>query len=141
MREYKQFYINGEWVDPVTPNDLDVINPANEEVCAHISLGSAADVDLAVAAAKTAFASYSRTSVAERVELLESCAEVYQKYYNDMAEAIREEMGAPAALANTAQAYTGLGHLQEAAKILKDFAFEEDMGPTVYSRSLSVFAG
>ena len=129
MREYKQFYINGEWVDPVTPNDLDVINPANEEVCAHISLGSAADVDLAVAAAKTAFASYSRTSVAERVELLESCAEVYQKYYNDMAEAIREEMGAPAALANTAQAYTGLGHLQEAAKILKDFAFEEDMGP------------
>lgn len=129
MREYKQFYINGQWVDPVTPNDLDVINPASEEVCAHISLGSAADVDLAVAAAKTAFASYSRTSVAERVELLESCAAVYQKYYNDMAEAIREEMGAPAALANTAQAYTGLGHLQEAAKILKDFAFEEDMGP------------
>ncbi|MEH6569021.1 MAG: aldehyde dehydrogenase family protein [Halioglobus sp.] len=129
MREYKQFYINGEWVDPVTPNDLDVINPANEEVCAHISLGSAADVDLAVAAAKTAFASYSRTSVAERIELLESCAEVYQKYYNDMAEAIREEMGAPLALANTAQAFTGLGHLQEAAKILKDFAFEEDMGP------------
>lgn len=129
MREYKQFYINGQWVDPVKPHDFDVINPATEEVCAHISLGSAADVDLAVAAAKTAFASYSRTSVAERVELLESCAEVYQKHYNDIAEAIREEMGAPAALANTAQAYTGLGHLQEAAKILKEFKFEEDMGP------------
>jgi aldehyde dehydrogenase (NAD+) len=139
MREYKQFYINGQWVDPVTPNDLDVINPATEEVCAHISLGSAADVDLAVAAAKTAFVSYSRTSVAERVELLESCAAVYQKYYNDMAEAIREEMGAPATLANTAQAYTGLGHLQEAAKILKDFAFEEDMGPhRVFKEAIGV---
>jgi aldehyde dehydrogenase (NAD+) len=139
MREYKQFYINGQWVDPVTPNDLDVINPATEDVCAHISLGSAADVDLAVAAAKTAFVSYSRTSVAERVELLESCAAVYQKYYNDMAEAIREEMGAPATLANTAQAYTGLGHLQEAAKILKDFSFEEDMGPhRVFKEAIGV---
>ena len=62
MREYKQFYINGEWVDPVTPNDFDVYNPATEEVCAHISLGSEADVDKAVAAAKAAFESFSRTS-------------------------------------------------------------------------------
>ena len=65
----------------------------------------------------------------ERIELLESCAEVYQKYYNDMADAIREEMGAPKELAAGAQAYTGLGHLQEAAKILKTFKFEEDLGP------------
>lgn len=128
MRDYKQFYINGSWVDPVTANDFDVINPATEDVCAQISLGSEADVDLAVAAAKSAFVTYSRTSVAERIELLESCAEVYQKYYNDIADAIREEMGAPQQLATTAQAYTGLGHLQEAAKILKTFAFEEDLG-------------
>ena len=128
MREYKQFYINGEWVDPVTPNVLDVINPANEEVCAQISMGSEADVDLAVAAAKAAFDSFSRTTVAERIELLESCAEVYQKYYNDIADAIREEMGAPQELATGAQAYCGLGHLQEAAKILKTFSFEEDLG-------------
>ncbi len=128
MREYKQFYINGEWVDPVTPNELDVINPANEEVCAHISMGSEADVDLAVAAAKAAFESYSRTSRAERIELLESCAEAYQKHYNDIADAIREEMGAPQALAAGGQAFCGLGHLQEAAKVLKDFPFEEEMG-------------
>ena len=128
MREYKQFYINGEWVDPVTPNELDVINPANEEVCAHISMGSEADVDLAVAAAKAAFESYSRTSRAERIELLESCAEAYQKHYNDIADAIREEMGAPQALAAGGQAFCGLGHLQEAAKVLKDFSFEEEMG-------------
>jgi aldehyde dehydrogenase (NAD+) len=128
MREYKQFYINGEWVDPTTPNDFDVINPANEEVCAHISMGSEADVNKAVAAAKAAFETFSRTSVQERVELLESCAAVYQKYYNDIADAIREEMGAPQELAAGAQAYCGLGHLQEAAKILKTFKFEEDLG-------------
>ena len=128
MREYKQFYINGEWVDPVTPNVLDVINPATEGVCAQISMGSEADVDLAVAAAKAAFESFSRTTVAERIELLESCAEVYQKYYNDIADAIREEMGAPQELAAGAQAFCGLGHLQEAAKILKTFSFEEDLG-------------
>jgi aldehyde dehydrogenase (NAD+) len=93
-----------------------------------ISLGSEADVDKAVAAAKAAFPSFSRTTRQERVELLESCAEVYQKYYKDIAAAISEEMGAPAKLANTAQAYCGLGHLQEAAKVLKDFAFEEDLG-------------
>jgi aldehyde dehydrogenase (NAD+) len=128
MREYKQFYINGEWVDPVTPNDFDVINPANEEVCAHISLGSEEDVNKAVAAAKTAFESYSRTSRQERIELLESCVEVYKKYYADIAEAIREEMGAPQGLAITAQAYTGQGHLEQAIKVLQDFQFEEGIG-------------
>ncbi|RLA46363.1 MAG: aldehyde dehydrogenase family protein [Gammaproteobacteria bacterium] len=128
MRDYRQFYINGEWVDPVTPNDFDVINPATEEVCAQISLGSEADVNNAVAAARAAFESFSRTSRQERIDLLESCAEVYQKYYNDIGEAIREEMGAPQKLAAGAQAFCGLGHLQEAAKILKTFEFEEELG-------------
>jgi aldehyde dehydrogenase (NAD+) len=130
MREYKQFYINGEWVDPVVPNSFDVINPATEEVCAHISLGSEEDVNRAVAAAKAAFASFSRTSVKERIELLESCAAVYQKHYNDIADAIREEMGAPQELAAGGQAFCGLAHLQQAAKVLKTFEFEEDLGST-----------
>ncbi len=129
MREYKQFYINGEWVEPSSPNSFDVINPATEEVCAQISLGNEEDVNKAVAAAKSAFESFSRTSVKERIELLESCVATYQKYYADIAEAIRLEMGAPASLAMTAQAYTGQGHLEEAAKVLKDFEFEEDRGP------------
>jgi aldehyde dehydrogenase (NAD+) len=128
MRDYRQFYINGEWVDPATPKDLEVINPANEEVCATISLGSEDDVNRAVAAAKTAFQSYGFSSRKERLDLLESCVATYQKYYNDMADAIREEMGAPKSLATTAQAHTGLGHLEQAAKVLKDFAFEEDLG-------------
>ena len=128
MREYMQFYINGEWVDPAKPNSLDVINPATEEVCAHISMGSEEDVNRAVAAAKAAFESYGRSSVKERLELLESCIEVYQKRYNDIADAIREEMGAPKELAAGAQAFCGLGHLQEAAKVLKTFKFEENLG-------------
>ena len=129
MREYKQFYINGQWVDPTTPHDFDVINPANEEVCAHISLGSEADVDKAVAAAKAAFATYSRTTRQERMELLQSCIATYEKRYHDIADAIREEMGAPKGLAETAQAHTGMGHLQQALKVLENFQFEEDLGP------------
>ncbi|MEM8563401.1 MAG: aldehyde dehydrogenase family protein [Pseudomonadota bacterium] len=128
MREYLQFYINGEWVDPITPKTHDVINPANEEVCAQISEGSEADVDRAVAAAKAAFKSFGRTSVQERLELLDSCIEAYQKHYNDIADAIREEMGAPKELAAGAQAYCGLGHLKEARKVLSTFQFEEDLG-------------
>lgn len=128
MREYKQFYINGQWVDPTTPHDHDVINPATEEVCAHISLGSEEDVNKAVAAAKTAFESFSRTSRQERIELLESCVESYKKHYMDIANAIREEMGAPQSLANTAQAYCGQGHLEEALKVLRTFEFEEQLG-------------
>ena len=128
MRENRQFYINGEWVDPVSPNSFDVINPATEEVCGHISMGSEADVDKAVAAAKAAFQTFSRTSTQERIELLESCIAVYKKYYLDIADAIREEMGAPHTLATTAQAYTGQGHLEEALRVLRTFKFEEDLG-------------
>ncbi len=128
MREYKQFYINGEWVDPVTANELEVINPATEQACALISMGSEADVDKAVAAAKGAFESFSRTTRQERIELLESCIATYQKYYVDIADAIREEMGAPLGLATGPQAYCGKGHLEEALKVLKTFDFEEDLG-------------
>ncbi|MDE0931300.1 MAG: aldehyde dehydrogenase family protein [Halioglobus sp.] len=128
MRENRQFYINGEWVDPTSPNSFDVINPATEEVCGHISMGSEADVDKAVAAAKTAFQTFSRTSTQERIELLESCIAVYKKYYLDIADAIRQEMGAPHTLATTAQAYTGQGHLEEALRVLRAFEFEEDLG-------------
>ncbi|MEQ8516820.1 MAG: aldehyde dehydrogenase family protein [Chromatocurvus sp.] len=128
MKECLKFYINGEWVDPAEKKTLDVINPATEQVCAHISLGGEADVNRAVAAARKAFDSYSQTSRQERVELLESCAAVYKKRYKDIAAAISEEMGAPITLAEKAQAHTGLGHLQQAARALRDFSFEEDLG-------------
>lgn len=128
MREYKQFYINGEWVEPTSPNNFDVLDPATEELCATISLGNETDVDKAVAAAKAAFETFSQTSVEDRIALLERIAEVYQSRIADMAEAIRLEMGAPISLASTAQAYAGLGHIMEAAKVLKTFAFDEQLG-------------
>ncbi|MFN2287619.1 MAG: aldehyde dehydrogenase family protein [Chromatocurvus sp.] len=139
MRDYTQFYIDGEWVDPATANPFDVINPATEEVCAQISLGGEADVNRAVEAARRAFGSYSQTSREERVELLESCAAVYKKRYQDIAAAVSEEMGAPITLAEKAQAHTGLGHLQEAARVLREFPFEEDLGANrVFKEAIGV---
>ena len=130
MREYMKFYIDGEWVDPVTPKSLDVINPANEEVSGHISAGSAADVDRAVAAAKKAFVTYSQTTREERIELLQRVLAEYQKRFPDVAAAITEEMGAPVSLAQRAQAPIGMAHIATGIEVLKNYKFEEDRGPT-----------
>ena len=130
MRDYLKFYIDGKWVDPVTPKTLDVINPANEEVAGHISMGSEADVDAAVKAAQKAFETYSLTTREERIELLERIIVEYQKRYEDMAKAITEEMGAPSWLAQRAQAAMGIGHVQTAVEVLKNYKFEEDRGTT-----------
>ncbi len=134
MRDYLKFYINGAWVDPVTPKTLDVINPATEGVAGRISMGSAADVDAAVKAARAAFASYSQTSVADRVALLEAILDEYKKRYADMAAAITEEMGAPAMLAQKAQAAMGVGHLSTALNVLKDYKFSEQRGSTLLAK-------
>ncbi len=125
MREMLQFYIDGKWVDPVTPNTLDVVNPATEEVCGRISLGSKADVDLAVAAAKKAFATYSQTTRTERVDLLQSILDEFTKRHDDIAEAIMDEMGAPWSLARNAQAASGPQHIKASLRALKNFEFEE----------------
>jgi aldehyde dehydrogenase (NAD+) len=130
MRDYLKFYINGAWVEPTTPRKLAVINPATEEVCGHVSNGSAADVDKAVAAARTAFETFSRTSREERIDLMERILAEYQKRFGDIAQAITEEMGAPASLAQRAQAPVGLGHISTGIAVLKSFQFEEDRGPT-----------
>jgi aldehyde dehydrogenase (NAD+) len=90
MQEHLKFYINGEWVDPVTPATLDVINPTTEEPFARISMGSAADVDKAVAAAKGAFDSFSQTTVAERIELFGAILGEYTKRYDEIAEVVVE---------------------------------------------------
>jgi len=130
MREYLKFYIDGQWVDPVTPKTLDVINPATEAVAGKISAGSSADVDKAVAAAKKAFESYSQTTREERIDLLERIQAEYQKRFGDIAHAITEEMGAPASLAQRAQAPIGIGHIATGIAVLKNFQFEEDRGGT-----------
>jgi len=131
MREMLQFYIDGQWVDPVTPNTVDVINPATEEACGRISLGSAADVDLAVAAAKRAFGSYSQTTREERVELLEVILAEYAKRFDEIAEAIMDEMGAPLDLARDSQAASGTQHIKAAIRALQAFKFEEHIRATL----------
>jgi aldehyde dehydrogenase (NAD+) len=131
MREYLKFYIGGQWVDPVELKTLDVINPATEEVSGKIALGSAADVDRAVKAARKAFATWSPTSREERIGVLQRILEQYQKRSADLGTAITEEMGAPKALANGFQVGLGAGHLSTAIEVLKNFRFEEPRGATL----------
>jgi aldehyde dehydrogenase (NAD+) len=131
MQERLQFYIDGRWVDPVEGRPFDVIDPSTEEPIARIALGSAKDVDLAVAAARRAFESYSQTTREERLALLQAIVQEYQKRYNEIAETISREMGAPLWLAKAAQAATGLGHLTQTIEVLRDYPFEEVRGATL----------
>jgi aldehyde dehydrogenase (NAD+) len=131
MKDCRKFYIDGKWVNPAKARDFEVINPASEEPIATISLGSASDVDKAVAAAKKAFESYSETTVEERLALLRRIIEVYKAKSEEMAETISQEMGAPISLSRAAQAPAGLGHLFEIVKVLEHFKFEELKGSTL----------
>ncbi|MGN5239770.1 aldehyde dehydrogenase family protein [Rhodococcus sp. SJ-3] len=128
MREYVKFYIDGQWTDPAQSSTFEVINPATEEVAGTVSLGSSADVDKAVAAARRAFPAWSATSREERLALLEKILDVYQRRMGDIATALTEEMGAPAALASGFQVNLGLGHLTTAIEVLRNFVFEEQRG-------------
>ena len=129
MKICEEFYINGEWVKPINDlKTLDVINPATEEVFGRIALGDKDDVDAAVEAALTAFESFGYSSVDERVSLLEKILEVYQGKYDEIAETISSEMGAPIGLSKAAQAATGLGHFSTALETLKNYKFEEVKG-------------
>jgi aldehyde dehydrogenase (NAD+) len=127
MREHLQQFIGGQWVDSQGGKRHEVINPATEEACTIITLGTAADVDAAVAAARAAFPAFSRTTVAERLALLDRICEVYKARMGDIAAAISEEMGAPISLAMAAQAPIGLGHLKSAARALQSFEWQEEL--------------
>jgi aldehyde dehydrogenase (NAD+) len=124
----RQFYIDGAWVDPIEPKELKVINPATEEVAGVISMGSAKDVDRAVMAARRAFDSYSRSTPAERLALLERMLAAYKAHYDEIAQAISVEMGAPITLSKTSQTGIGVGHISAMIEVLKNFKFEEMRG-------------
>ena len=125
MLDKRKFYINGKWVSPSKPNDLEVINPSNEDHYAVISLGSKEDIDKAVKVAKTAFESWRKTSKEERLKLLEKLLEVYKKRFNEMAKAISDEMGAPMDWATEVQTGSGQAHLEDFILRLKEFNFDE----------------
>lgn len=134
MREYLNFYIDGEWVAPESPASLEVVNPATGAVCGRISMGGEADVDKAVAAAKRAFPTFSATSRDDRVGLLKAILETFAERHDDIAEAIMEEMGAPWKLAKYAQAASGPQHIKAAMKALESFVFDEVQGSTLITR-------
>ena len=131
MREYLKFYIDGQWVAPVEPKTAEVINPATEEVSGRIALGSVADVEKAVAAARRAFQSWSQTTREERLDILQAIQAGYAKRQQELGEAITEEMGAPAALGGGFHVHLGAGHLQTVIEVLRDFKFEEQRGASL----------
>ncbi len=128
MPNQTDFYINGAWVAPSTPQDFPVIDPSTEEVCATISLGSEADTNAAVAAARAAFDGWSQTPVAERIAALERLLAVYNARAEEMAQAISHEMGAPIDLARQQQVGAGSWHLEGFLRAARDFAWDHPLG-------------
>jgi aldehyde dehydrogenase (NAD+) len=134
MTNRMQFYIDGAWVDPVVKKSTSVVNPATEEAMYEIALGSKADVDKAVTAARRAFETFSQTNREERVALLSRIIEVYKTRMKDIGAAISDEMGAPLPFAEKFQAGAGLGHLASTLAVLKSYNFEEPLGSAMVVR-------
>jgi aldehyde dehydrogenase (NAD+) len=126
----RRFYVNGVWVEPHGTQTRDVINPATEETIATIALGDSVDVDRAVAVARRAFETFSVTTPQDRADLLAAVIAVDERRVDDIADAVRQEVGAPIRIARRAQAPIGLGHLQATLASLQDFAWEETIGTT-----------
>lgn len=131
MQHTNEFYINGTWITPSGSDTIDVINPATEEAITSITLGDETDVDNAVQAARAAFDAFSTTTREERLALLDRIIEVYKTRMDDLAEAVRLEMGAPVTLSTKAQVPSGLGHFMTVRGVLADFAFESEVGTTL----------
>lgn len=140
MFDKRKFYIDGEWVDPLVPQTRQIINPATEKPVALISMGTAADIDRAVCAAKRAFVTYARTTVAERLALLEKLLAIYQRRYDEMAETITLELGAPITMSREQQADVGIGHLQGFIDALRNATEQEELsnGDTILREPIGV---
>ena len=128
MLDKRNFYINGKWVKPFKSNDLEVINPSNEDPFAIISNGTKEDLDLAVQSAKKAFVTWKESSKDDRIQLLEKLLTIYKKRFNEMAEAISMEMGCPIDWSLSTQTASGQTHLEDFILRLREFKFEETFG-------------
>ena len=124
MKDKLDFYINGLWVESESTEKIEVINPANEELIGHITAGTKGDINCAVKAAFDAFKTYQHTTKEERIELLNNIISEYENRYDDFAQTISEEMGAPIWLSEKAQASTGIKNLHETLDALKEYQFE-----------------
>jgi aldehyde dehydrogenase (NAD+) len=141
MAERTKFYIGGSWVEPAEPRTVPVINPATEEKLYDLAIGSAADVDAAVAAARRAWPAFAATSRDERVSLLARIMEIYSKRMRDIGAAISDEMGAPLGFAERVHAGAGLSHFMTTQEALKSYVFEERLGAAMVVREPIGVAG
>ncbi|MET0311518.1 MAG: aldehyde dehydrogenase family protein [Burkholderiaceae bacterium] len=132
--DHLKFYIDGAWTDPVSPSTLAVENPATQEQIATISLGSKADVDRAVTAARRAFGTWSQASVEERLAVLHRIIEGFRARLPELARTMTLEMGSPITFSTERQATVALFHFEEAARVLKDYRFEERLGAGIVRR-------
>jgi len=131
MRHLQQFYIDGEWVEPSGSARLPVTDPSTEETIGEVALGDAHDVDRAMAAARRAFVSFSQTSVEERVVLLQRLLDAYIARYDEMADVISREIGAPTKLAHAWQAALGKRHIEETLRTVERFQWQRRKGTTL----------
>jgi len=134
MRNCTKNYIDGAWIASTSGEVIDVINPATEQLAGQVASGSVADVDRAVAAARTAFRAFAKTTRQERTDLLNSVLSAYAGRHQDLADALVEELGAPVKFAKEMQAGVGFLHLQTAIEALKTYAFEHAQGPRTVVR-------
>jgi aldehyde dehydrogenase (NAD+) len=132
MQHYEKFYIDGEWVEPLTPGYSEIINPTTEEVFASVAMGGVADVNRAVAAARTAFESYSKTTLDERIALIDRIIDAYEERLDDFSAVIAQEVGIP--VSARAQVMGPIGHMKVARDLLKTYSFESRIGTTIIRR-------
>ncbi|MCX4174756.1 MULTISPECIES: aldehyde dehydrogenase family protein [Paraburkholderia] len=126
-----KFYIDGAWVEPSGTARLPVIDPCTEEAFAEVAMGTPADIDRAVAAAKRAFTSFSQTTPAERLALIRRILEVFLERHDEMGDTISRELGAPRAMAHAWQAGIGRRHLDELIRTCETFAWQRKKGTTL----------
>lgn len=132
MLQYPHLYIDGQWVEPTEPRHVELIDPTREIAFAKVAIGTAADVDLAVAAARRAFESFSTTSVAERMALIDRIIDVYEFRAEEFSELIAREVGIP--VANRAQVKGPADHMRVARDVLRDYQFETSIGDAIVRR-------
>ncbi len=133
VRHYGQLYIDGTWVAPSGTGQRSLIDPATEEAYATVTSGGGVeDVNRAVAAARRAFVTYSRTTPNERIALIDRIIAAYERRLEEASQLIAEEVGIPVSF--RAQVTGPAGHMKVARDLLKTYAFERQLADTIIRR-------
>ena len=140
---HNKFYIAGKWVEPQSEDRWPLVNPATEQVVAHIPMASEADVNAAVAAAKAAFPSYSQTTVSQRIQWFKRLLDIYRANADASTDAMIMEIGCPRSFTHEVQTPCGDGHIEVMIEVLESFQFEHPSprgGSTIVHEPVGVCA-